>query len=394
MPAATGLLGRALALLADDDPSRCEIGLLLGSALFETGHPERAESVLEAALNDARGAGNEIAEWRVRLAQTDIRFWRSPEATNTQETERLAGDAARGLERLGDTAGVAMAYRLLGDALGRRGSVAESVEAYEAGQRLARAAGDEREAAQRPTLGVAHGPLPVERCIELAERNLASARRPNPETMAGLGFLLAMAGRFDEARGPLEEAAARADELGIEWRLASIHMHYGAAMLLADDAAAAEEVLRPAVETLRRMGEQSMFSTAIALLAEARYRQGDVDGALEASFASERATAEDDVASQMAWRGVRAKVLAAKGELAEAERIATEAIAYADRSDLLNMAGDAHVDLGIVLEAAGKRSLAVAQFESAEELFRRKGNVASLERVARTRASLHLGAAP
>ncbi len=392
MPAAAGLLGRALALLGEDDPTRCELTWQLAAALFEKGEPDRAEAVLEVGLEDARRAGNEIAEWRIRLQQTDIRFWRNPEATNTQEMERFAIDAVGALERLGDLPGVAAAHRLLGDALGRRGRVGESVEAYEIGQRIAREAGDEREAAQRATLGVAHGPLSVERCLEITERSLANARRPNPETMAGLGFLLAMAGRFEEARGPFDDAVARAEELGTEWRLASIHMHYGAAMLLADDADAAEAVLRPAVETLQRMGEQSMFSTAVALLAEALYRKGELDEAMRTSIESEEATAEDDVASQMAWRGVRAKVLAARGELEEAERVAAEGTAFADRSDLLNMAGDAHLDLGIVLVAAGRADQATGEFETAAELYRRKGNLASLARAEATRSSLHLGA--
>jgi tetratricopeptide (TPR) repeat protein len=246
---------------------------------------------------------------------------------------------------------------------------------------LAREAGDEREAAQRQALGVAHGPVPVERCIEITERVLGNARRPNPEALAGLGFLLSMAGRFDEARKPLGDAVARAEELGIEFRLASIHMHDGAALLLAGDAARAEAALRPAVEALHRMGEQSMYSTAIALLAEAQYRQGRLDDALRSTMASEEMTADDDVASQMAWRGVRAKVLAARGELAEAERLAGEGVAFADRSDLLNMAGDAHFDLAIVLVAAGKTSDAASELEAAAALYRRKGNVASLGRV-------------
>jgi hypothetical protein len=56
-------------------------------------------------------------------------------------------------------------------------------------------------------------------------------------------------------------------------------------------------------------------------------------------------------------------------------------VAFADRSDLLNMAGDAHFDLAIVLVAAGKTSDAASELEAAAALYRRKGNVASLGRV-------------
>jgi DNA-binding SARP family transcriptional activator len=391
-PAAVSLLGRALALLVEDDPARCELAWQLGSALIETGDLDRAVAVLEAGMLDARRLGDERAEWRIRLEQTDIGFWRSPGATNTRETERVAIEAAEALGRLGDVAGVGRAKRLLGDAVGRRGRATEAVEAYEAGQRLAREAGDEREATQRSNLGITHGPVPVDRCIEIVERNLASARRPDPATLAALGFLLAMSGRFDESRHALESAVTRATQLGIEWKLVSIHMHFGAAMLFADDAARAEAILGPAVGALQRMGEQSMFSTAVALLGEALYRQGKLTEAMEATIASEIATAEDDVASQMAWRGVRAKVLASRGQIDDAERLAREGVAFADRSDLVNMVGDAHFDLGIVLRTAGKPDEAGAEFAAAADLYRRKGNVASLDRVEAARAAL-LGAA-
>jgi tetratricopeptide (TPR) repeat protein len=391
-PAAASLLGRALALLDTGDGSRADVAWQLGAALFETGALGRAEAALDEGLRDAHRLGTEVAEWRIRLEQTDIRFWRIPEAASTLEIERFAIDAIRALQRLGDLGGVARAQRLLGDALGRRGNLAEAVEAYESGRRLAREVGDEREATQRSNLGVAHGPLPVDRCIEIARRNLAEARRPVPETLAGLGFLLAMTGSFDESRKAFEDAVARAVQLGIEWRLASINMHYGAAMLYADDPTGAEAVLRPAVEALQEMGEQSMFSTAAALLGEALYRLGRMDDALAAADASAETTAEDDVASQMAWRGVRAKVLAAAGDLTEAEQLAREGVSYADRSDLLNMAGDAHFDLGVVLEAADRHIEATAQFEAAAGLYSRKGNTMSTARAHRASASVHTGA--
>ncbi len=58
--------------------------------------------------------------------------------------------------------------------------------------------------------------------------------------------------------------------------------------------------------------------------------------------ASEAATAADDLASQMDWRGVRAKILALRGEHRRAEALARTAVAFAEETDLLNMAGDAH----------------------------------------------------
>jgi len=127
------------------------------------------------------------------------------------------------------------------------------------------------------------------------------------------------------------------------------------------------------------MGEKSQFSTAIALLAEALYRQGKLDEAMLATLASEGSTAPDDLASQMAWRGVRAKVLAARGDLREAESLGRSAVVFADRTDMLSFAADAHVDLAIVLATQGTAE-AIGELERALALYREKGNVVSAAR--------------
>jgi hypothetical protein len=56
-------------------------------------------------------------------------------------------------------------------------------------------------------------------------------------------------------------------------------------------------------------------------------------------------------------------------------------VAAAERTDLLNTHGDTLVDLGEVVGLAGRHAEAAAVFEQAAEIFERKGNRASLERV-------------
>jgi tetratricopeptide (TPR) repeat protein len=152
---------------------------------------------------------------------------------------------------------------------------------------------------------------------------------------------------------------------------------------MADEDRVAEQVLRPAVEALQRMGERSMMSTAVAMLAEALYRQGRSDEAMLATVASEAATAADDLASQMAWRGVRAKILALRGEHRRAEDLARTAVSFAEQTDLLNMAGDAHLDLATVLLAAGRDAEAERALTDALVLYRKKENRVSAARAER-----------
>jgi hypothetical protein len=91
----------------------------------------------------------------------------------------------------------------------------------------------------------------------------------------------------------------------------------------------------------------------------------------------------------MLWRRVRAKVLARRGEHAEAYRLAREAVAIGDDSDGLDHQGAAYADLAEVLRLGGRPDEAAAALEHALQRYEREGNVVSAER-ARTRlAELH-----
>jgi len=57
---------------------------------------------------------------------------------------------------------------------------------------------------------------------------------------------------------------------------------------------------------------------------------------------------------QILWRQVRGKVIARRGDLQEGERLAREAVALADETDMLNAHGDALTDLAEVLALAGQ----------------------------------------
>jgi ATP/maltotriose-dependent transcriptional regulator MalT len=147
--------------------------------------------------------------------------------------------------------------------------------------------------------------------------------------------------------------------------------------MLNGDLEAAERELRRDYESLERMGETNYISTTAALLSEVLYRQGDLEGAEEHTTISEELAAQDDVTSQFRWRGVRAKVLAARGEFAEAEKLAREAVALMEASDDLNSQGDAALDLAVVLRAADRSAEAAEAAGDALTLYEAKGNTVS-----------------
>ena len=82
----------------------------------------------------------------------------------------------------------------------------------------------------------------------------------------------------------------------------------------------------------------------------------------------------------MLWRQVRAKVRARRGEHVEAERLALEAVAIGEGTDVLNSQGDAHADLAEVLMLSGKAVEAAAALEQALDRYERKGNLVMARR--------------
>jgi hypothetical protein len=79
-----------------------------------------------------------------------------------------------------------------------------------------------------------------------------------------------------------------------------------------------------------------------------------------------------------------AKVLARRGELAGAEALAQEAIAFVAESDFLPVHADALEDLAEILRLVGREGSARDALEHAARLHEQKG---SLARAARARAA-------
>jgi len=89
------------------------------------------------------------------------------------------------------------------------------------------------------------------------------------------------------------------------------------------------------------------------------------------------ASPADDWASQISWRSALTQVLARRGDLGEAERLARECVALTEGVDYLNQMGEAWADLGYVLQLSGRREEAADALRRALGLYEAKGNVVS-----------------
>jgi tetratricopeptide (TPR) repeat protein len=393
LPAAANLLERAIALLPPADRTRLQLLTDLGEVLILNVETERAQRVLDDALAAAERSGDQGLAAHATLGKLELRL-DSPD----RGPERYRADVRNALsllEGLGDEEGQSRAWRLLGLDSYLRCQIGRAEEEFQRAVEHARAAGDERiEAGNLYALVQAAfwGPTPVaegiDRCREIRERAEGSYRVEMAalHTLAGLH---AMAGEFDQARELGDAAAQIAGKLGPSRFAALCSQFLGQVELLAGDPAAAERWLRWGAGILERMGERGLRSEVTANLARALAAQGRDDQALEQATLSGQLAVRDDLYAQVERRGPLATVLARRGRLGEAERVAAEAVELAADSDMLAMQAGALLDLARVLRVAGRGAEAAPLARQALALARRKGH-----RVAAAQAEELLTTAP
>jgi tetratricopeptide (TPR) repeat protein len=243
-------------------------------------------------------------------------------------------------------------------------------------------AGDERMAGLMTMMmgsGYSYGPFPVEEGLRWfdAQESLASSM---PILLSQRAELVAFQGRYTEARDLLLAAEARMRELGQQIMMGSSGESWWYVEMHGGDPETAERALRAACELLDQAGEKGWLSTQAAELGHTLCDLGRYDEAEEWARRSRELGAGDDVITQMLWRQVMARVLARRGSVVGAERLAREAVALGAETDMLVSLGLAHLDLAEVLEEAGRPADAAAELESALGLLERKGDVPLADR--------------
>jgi tetratricopeptide (TPR) repeat protein len=146
------------------------------------------------------------------------------------------------------------------------------------------------------------------------------------------------------------------------------------ALALSGDPGGAEQQLRQGIRVLERQGESGMRSNLVADLAHVLHQLGRPAEALQVAMASRAIAAHDDLFAQVRWRGAAARSLAGQGQVAEAERLAAEAVEIAEPTDVLSMRADALLDQAAVAAAAGRPGDAHRAARAALALYQAKGN--------------------
>src|SRR4051794_7793141 len=338
MRAAANLLERAVGLHGDDGGAGLQLLPTLGKALRETGELGRAHTLLTDAVARADEAGDRRVAALARIERASLRDYIDSTAT-LDELRLVAEQTLDVFEELDDDAGLAEVSSLLAEVHWKQGQFAAMEKVVERALVHAERAGDDRERAH--LLGALIraaflGPDPVDEVLRRCDQITAQAGAESAFAAIILppaAVLHALRGEFDVARSLYRTARAKYEEFGMRSALAALPLYSGHIELVAGALETAEEELRPGYDLLEEMGDLARVSTAAAFLAEVLYAQGRFDEAERLTVVSADAAAPDDAVSQMLWRGTRSKILASRRKFGEAESLAREAVAIAERTD-------------------------------------------------------------
>ncbi len=366
---------RAFELLPDGEPQGSALAAAAAAARFQSGSSERSVELIARALERAERAGSEEAVAGLAPIGATYGSSHDPSANPVPRIIELA-------EACETAIGNSPAHRRLlgwarlsaGIAHNWLGRMTEASRLCEWAALDGEAVGDRflaRAARWRALAVQVLGTRPISDLTEPPDVG-------SEGTWELKGVVLALAGRVDEARSVGELALARARELGI--LSASQHVFAGWIELLADRPDLAEPLLREGY-TRASAG----FRASIAgYLARALHELGRDGEALEV-LAAHPGTPADDYEAIGLQRSAHAVILASRGELAEAERLAREGVAALAPTEDLIRHGETLLALASALHAAGREEEAEVAARQALTLFERKGD---LPDASRTRAFL------
>jgi predicted ATPase/class 3 adenylate cyclase len=376
MHAAADLLSRATALLPPREPNRLQLSLELFDARMELGDFKGAESLIQQTVRAAEAIGDNLMEARALVLETYVHQQTGePNLDELEVAERL-----RGLfEQAGDDYGLSKVHQLTAEVYWDQLNTAAALSALEKALYHARAAAnhhDESKILAWMATATFWGPGHVDEGLALCEQMMETTDHLNPlveaKILTSRSGLHAMKGEFDQARSLFAKAKNIQTEFGQTLSLAHGTQFSGLIELLADDPVAAEREFRRGYTELEEMGERPYLTTQAALLARALYSQDRYEEAERYTQLSE-AAADGDEASKAEWGSTRARIMARRGELDDAERLAHEAVATAKEGDDIISTANCLVGLAEILLLSDRADEARGPIEEAFKLYESKG---------------------
>ena len=366
-PAASGLLARAVALLAPGDPARAALSVELARSLQSQGRLAEAEAAAEEGL----GHGDVNVHARARIVRASVRTMRGG---SQDEGVREVRETLARVDELND-ATAALGYSVLGLYESWDGDL-DSTSARKA-LAYAQASGEtllEIDATARIGFNLMMGTGrwdEVDAFVRETEERLgqvAVAARWRPDAM------LARA-RYAEAREAYSAAiqALREQGAGVNaWWHVGLRGHVE---LVAGDPGGGLADLDDAWSGLGELGEQGLRSTIGCIYAECLIALGRIDEARSVLAEVEEITPEGDFVTAAYVSKARAGIAIAEGDPEQGVRLAVAAADAVDASDYLYLRPYFWLGRGEALLAAGRHDEARAAYEECIRLADRKGTV-------------------
>jgi hypothetical protein len=354
----------------------------------------------QARTDSSRARDDDALRPAAGMPVPHLRLSTPPPKTH-EEVIRELDDAIWAFEDVHDEVGLARGVSRTGMMRFRRGQAASALEDFERSARYAHNVGDrmqEAESLRRALIAATYGPTSVDSALERIEdvrRRVTGHPRVEVTALVTRGWLEAMRGRFGVARELVAEANTLAEQSGLETMLVGTVLPLaGEIELLAGDPAAAERALRPACVALEQRRDLEQFGRVAPALADALCLQGRGREAEPSIELASQLEVEGDVSHQAGVRRARAKLLALRGEIEGAERVAREARRLVARTDFLDAHARAMVDLAEILRLAHRLEESEGALAAAIRLNEQKGNIVAAGTL-RARAERPLtGAAP
>lgn len=376
------LLARASDVCPTDDPRRVDLAIEHLHAVIETDDAGGAAR-LASALDESLGS----SEDPVMLAYLHlVKTWAALRSGGTSDSLASIRQQVEVSLPIVETAGHLRAKELGNYLLAwldyHRGSLA----AADARMELVL---DLREAVGEPTAvflpaSLLDGPTPLtdrslRTQLRLIER-LGGSKRA--ETMAQVAGLFALRGDVSRTDACIADAISVADALALPSTTGTVHMEAGVSALRLERSASAIEHLRAADRAFDEAGAGNFRSTALAFLARALLRVGEVSTSLAATELADELADSEDLITGITTRAARGLALAFDGARSGVDLVA-EAVEVASATELSVPRADAAVDLAAAHGAFRDDGRALEAAALAADIYGDKGAVGAARSVRR-----------
>jgi class 3 adenylate cyclase/tetratricopeptide (TPR) repeat protein len=375
LPWAADLLTQALDLHDETAPERTAVGVQLAEARLLLGTDPHAQQTLLGLAGQAAAAGDQRTAAHARLLLAALELPGPSAAQDALATVPV-------FEAAGDDLGLARAWLRVAQLRQLAGHYGEAEELLLRALPHALAADTELELATiigglATSLwrGPAAVPAALAGCRALLAEHGEGRRAVRATVNCPHAVLLAYGDEHDQARLLVQGSIRIIEELGHAYGAATMMIFAAAVEGLAGGWATAGEMLRTAARTSLGHGDTLSFAAATAGLARAYLEQGCGSAALDAA---EAIAATGDPFLDAEIHGVRARVLAARGDQDAAVTAAELALAAAAGTDSTVCLATAELDRAHVLRAGGDPAAAAAAAAAAGTLYQVKGHLVGI----------------